>query len=133
MRIARLAERTLLLLCMPAVAAACAGRLHPASNTEATLWVRNTGVAMVTLHQIIGIGAAGDTLGYRLGTVYAGKTACFRLEAGPSSQWLLVHSAEGTFATVTFVPASRPAWRLDLTGHPETDRLSLQPADGKCR
>lgn len=116
-----------------ATVAACASALRRPESTDPTLEVYNRSPAAMDLHAILGVGAAGDTIGFRLGTVFAGRTVCFRLLATTTPQWVKIHSMDGTYYTPRFVSASREAWRLDLSGNPETDRLALQPADERCR
>ena len=116
-----------------ATATACASALHHTYSTEPTIEVRNGGLASVDLHLIQGVSVAGDTIGYLLGTVFAGKTECFLLQSNAAPQWLKVRTVDGTIITPSFYAASRQAWRLDLHGNPGTDRLALEPADEKCR
>ena len=122
------------LVCMvTATVAACASALHRGDSNDPTIEVYNSGPTAIELHAILGVGAAGDTIGFLLGTVYAGKTSCFRLQTTTTPQWVKIHSMDGTYYTPSFNSAVRPAWRLDLTGNPQTDRLALQPADERCK
>jgi hypothetical protein len=114
-------------------ATACSASLHGGGDASPTLEVHNASSAAVRLRVVYGVTAAGDTLGMPLGTVFAGRAACFRLESRPGPQVVKVYSFEGDFVTPTFISVSRPAWRLDLSGHATTDRLSLEPADAQCR
>jgi hypothetical protein len=112
--------------------AACASALRRGDSNDPTIEIHNLSPAAIELHAILGVGAAGDTIGFLLGTVYAGKAACFRLQATTTPQWVKIRSMDGTYYTPRFVSASRAAWSLELTGNPETDRLALQPADAQC-
>jgi hypothetical protein len=112
---------------------ACASALRRSESTDPTLEVRNGGPAAVELRAIFGVGAAGDTVGMLLGTVFSGRTGCFRLQSTGTPQWLKVHSVDGTYLTTRFVTAGRDAWELTLTGNLQTDRLGLEPADGRCK
>ncbi len=116
-----------------ATVAACASTLHRTYSTEPTIEVRNGGPASVDLHVVQGVSVAGDTIGYRLGTVFAGKTECFQLQSSTGPQWLKVRTVDGTIVMPSFYASSRQAWLVDLHGNPRTDRLALQPADEKCR
>ncbi|HYA50602.1 MAG TPA: hypothetical protein VEG33_05485 [Streptosporangiaceae bacterium] len=111
---------------------ACARGMHRGDGSLPTLQVRNLGPAAVELHVILGVSAAGDTIGFALGTVYAGTTECFRLQAGTTPQQLKLHSSNGTTYTPTFLSGTRDAWRLELKGYASTDRLALEPADERC-
>jgi len=122
------------LACVIAVAvAACAHGMRPGDGSAPTLEVHNLGPAAVELHAIQGVSVAGDTIGYSLGTVYAGTTECFRLQGGATPQQLKLHSGSGTFYTPTFLAGTRIAWRLELKGYASTDRLALEPADERCK
>jgi hypothetical protein len=116
-----------------ATATACASALHHTYSTDPTIEVRNEGPAAVDLHLILGVSVAGDTIGYLLGTAFAGKTECFLLQSNAAPQWLKIRTVDGTIITPSFFAASRAAWLLDLHGNPRTDLLALEPADEKCR
>ena len=114
-------------------ATACASAAHRTYYPDPTVEVRNGGAASVDLHVVQGVSVLGDTIGYLLGTVFAGQAACFELELVTTPQWLKVRSVDGAFLTPSFIPGSRQAWSLELRGNPRTDPLALQPADEKCR
>jgi hypothetical protein len=97
-----------------------------------TLEVYNAGAASVDLHLIQGVSVLGDTIGYSLGTVFAGSTACYQLQSVSTPQWVKVRSLDGAFLTPSFIAANRPAWSLELRGNPLTDPLALEPADEQC-
>ncbi len=124
--------RVLWLLGLSAVTA-CAAILHGGRESGPTLEVTNDGPSYVRLTSVYGVGVEGDTIGLPLGTVFANHTECFHLEARSSPQVLLIHSLDGTFTTPSFVAVSHDSWELTLTGHPVTDRLSLQPARSRCK
>ena len=122
------------LSCAIAVAvAACAHGMRRGDGSTPTLEVHNLGPAAVDLHVILGVSVAGDTIGFALGTVYAGTTECFRLQGGTTPEQLRLHSASGTFYTPTFLAGTRIGWLLELKGYPSTDRLALEPADERCK
>ncbi len=112
---------------------ACAAILHGGRETEPTLEVTNEGTGYVRIRAVYGVTTAGDTLGLPLGTVFAGRTECLHLETRSTPQHLRIYSDEGVFDTPTFVTTSRIAWRMNLTGHPEADRLALEPAPSRCK
>ncbi len=112
---------------------ACAAVLHGGRESGPTLEVRNDGPSYVRVTSIYGVGVEGDTIGMPLGTVYANHTECLHLEPHASPQVLLVRSLDGSFTTPTFISVSHDAWSLTLSGHPTTDRLSLQPARSRCK
>jgi hypothetical protein len=116
-----------------ATVAACASAFHRTYFTDPTIEVRNEGPASVDLHLVQGVSVGGDTIGYLLGTVFAGRTECFQLQSSATPQWLRVRTVDGTIVTPSFLATSRQAWRLELHGNPRTDRLALEPADEKCR
>ncbi len=127
-------RRGLLVGAMALAVAACAHNVQARGDvSEPTLEVHNLGPAAVELRVILGVSVHGDTAGFALGTVYSGKTECFKLQAGTTPQTLSVHSIGASFHTNTFLPVTRSAWYLELRGHPETDRLALEPADERCR
>ena len=115
-----------------AAVAACASFLHRGETPGPTLLVHNGGAASVDLAVLQGISVLGDTAAYTLGSVFAGETACFRLESLNTPQWLMIKSIGGTNLTLSFIPTSHPAWGIELRGDPKTDALGLQPADDKC-
>ncbi len=112
---------------------ACVHNVRGSAASEPTLEVSNLGPAAVDLRVVLGVSVQGDTAGFALGTVYSGRTECFRIQAGTTPQMLRIHSIGGSFHTNTFLPDTRSAWRLELRGHPETDRLALEPADEQCK
>jgi hypothetical protein len=114
-------------------ATACAHGMHRGDSLPPTLEVHNLGPAAVDLHVILGVSVAGDTIGFALGTVYAGTIECFRLQGGTTPQQLKLHSSNGTTYTPTFLSGTRPAWRLELKGYASSDRLALEPADERCK
>ncbi len=115
-------------------ATACAASVRGGGEAPGpTLEVFNDGPSAVRLSVVYGVTSVGDTLGMPLGTVFAGKSACFHLESRPAPQAVRIHSLDGSFDTPSFVSVSQHAWRMDLTGHVATDRLSLEPADRQCR
>lgn len=116
-----------------ATATACASASHRAYYNDPTIEIHNGGAASVELHVIQGVSVLGDTIGYSLGTLFSGQTACFELQSTTTQQWVKVKSVDGAFLTPSFNATSRQAWRLDLRGNPRTDPLALQPADEKCR
>ncbi len=111
---------------------ACAAFLRGRRDDEPTLEVQNNGMASVRVTAIYGIGAAGDTIGLPLGTVFSAHSECFRLEARSTPQFLRFQTAEGNFITPTFITIDRVGFQITLTGHPSTDRLSLMPSDHRC-
>jgi len=113
--------------------AACASLLHRSDAPGSTLLVHNAGATAVDLHVLQGISVVGDTAQYMLGTVFAGETACFRLETVGMPQWLTIKSIGGILLTPSFYPADHPAWEIELRGDPLTDGFGLQPADEKCQ
>jgi hypothetical protein len=118
---------------MTAALAACAHGARPGDGAAPTLEVHNLGPLAVELHVILGVSVAGDTIGFSLGTVYAGTSECFRLQAGTTPQQLKLHSPGWTTYTPTFLSGTRVGWRLLLRGQPATDRLGLEPADERCK
>jgi hypothetical protein len=126
-------RRRWLLCAMTVAVAACAHGGRAGDGTAPTLEVHNQGPVAVDLHVILGVSVAGDTIGFALGTVFAGTTECFRLQAGTTPQQLKLHSSGGTTYTPTCLSGTRIAWRLFLRGQPSTDRLGLEPADERCK
>lgn len=116
-----------------ATVAGCASAMRRGAVTGPTLEIYNAGPASVDLHLIHGVSVLGDTIGYLLGTVFAGQTACFQLEPVTAPQWLKVKSLDEVFLTPSFIAANRPAWSLELRGNPRTDPLALQPAGEQCK
>ena len=118
---------------MAVLVAACAHGMRQGDLSEPTIEVSNLGPAAVDLRIVLGVSVQGDTAGFAVGTVYSGRTECFRIQAGTTPQTLRIHSIGGSFHTNTFLPVARSAWRLELRGHPETDRLALEPTDEPCK
>ncbi len=117
---------------MVVAGAACASGMRRDAPVP-TLEVHNEGPAAVDLRLLQGVTVAGDTLGYFLGTVFAGRVDCFALQEISTPQWLSIHSIDGTLRTPSFLAASRTAWVLELTGNPRTDPLGLSPVDVRCK
>jgi hypothetical protein len=113
--------------------AACASALHRGDVPGPTLLVHNAGAAAVDLRILHGVSVAGDTAWYVLGTVFAGETACYGLESVNTREWLAIKTIGQAQLTPSFIPASHPAWAIELRGDPRTDGLGLQPADEKCK
>jgi hypothetical protein len=119
--------RRLWLTGMVAVAAAgCAHGMPRSDGLPPTLEVHNQGPVAVDLRVVMGVTVEGDTIGFALGTVFAGTTECFRLQEHR------LHTSGGTTYTPMFLAGTRNAWRLNLRGYPSTDRLALEPADQRC-
>jgi hypothetical protein len=126
-------KRSWLSVLVAASVASCAHGMRRGDGTAPTLEVRNLGPSAVELHMIQGVSVAGDTIGYSLGTVYAGTAECFQLQGGSTPQQVKIHAGGATVYTPTFLAGTRIGWRLELKGYPSTDRLALEPADERCK